>query len=127
MSCCSSNITDQTASEFSTQTGLSADRLAALLAQTPEYQEFARLGRQIRLDPEVQRLSMAIRRQQRYDPDPQGPSLAALVEELEDLPAVLVYRKAEAAIAGLLRSVDQVISAAAGVAFAPNAVKSGCG
>jgi cell fate (sporulation/competence/biofilm development) regulator YlbF (YheA/YmcA/DUF963 family) len=127
MDCCSSTGAAQIAPEFSPQIDQSADRLAALLAQTPEYQEFIRLARLIHLDPDVKRLSIEIRNRQMLYANPDSAPVEALQTELETLPAVLSYRKAEAAVKDLFRSVDQLISAATGVAFAPNAVKSGCG
>ena len=131
MDCCSSSSgatsATQMAPEFSPQIDQSADRLAALLAQTPEYLEFIRLARLIHLDPDVKRLSIEIRNRQMLYADPNSAPVEALQRELETLPAVLAYRKAEAAVRGLFHSVDQVISTGAAVAFAPNAVKSGCG
>ncbi len=131
MNCCSSSSgatgAAQIAPEFSPQIDQSADRLAALIGQTPEYQEFIRLARLIHLDPDVKRLSVEIRNRQMVYADPDGGPFEALQAELDSLPAILAYRKAEAAVKHLLHSVDQVISAAAGVDFAQNAVKSGCG
>ncbi len=105
----------------------SADRLAELLAQTPEYQELIRLARLIQLDPDVKRLTLELRKHQMHYADPQGASLEALEAELEALPAVQAYRTAEEAVKAVFRAVDRLISAGTGVAFAPNAVKSGCG
>lgn len=127
MDCCSSPSTAQIAPEASQPIDQSANRLAALLTQTPEYQEFIRLARLIRLDPDVKRLSIEIRDRQMYYAKPEGKSVEALEAELEELPAVQAYRKAESAIKTLLQSVDQLISSGAGVAFAANAIKSGCG
>ncbi len=131
MDCCSSSseatCAAQITSEFAPQIDQTADRLAALIAQTPEYQEFIRLARLIHLDPDVKRLSIEIRNHQMLYADPNGTPLEALQMELENLPAVLAYRKAEAGVKALFHSVDQVIGTAARVAFAPNAVKSGCG
>lgn len=124
MNCCSST---PVVPEFSVDIDHAADRLAALLAQAPEYQEFIRLARLIHLDPDVKRLSIQIRNRQTLYADPNSAPVETLQTELENLPAVLAYRKAEYAVKDLFHSVDQVISASAGVAFAPNAVKSGCG
>jgi len=124
MNCCSSA---PVVPEFSVDIEQAADRLAALLAQAPEYQEFIRLARLIHLDPDVKRLSIEIRNQQMLYADPNSAPVETLQTELETLPAVLAYRKAESAVKDLFHSVDQVISASSGVAFAPNAVKSGCG
>ncbi len=113
--------------QYSHQINQSADRLAELLTQTPEYQEFLRLARLIHLDPDVKRLTMEIRTRQMMYANPDSSPVEALEAELESLPAVQAYRKAEAAVKGLFRAVDRLVSAGAGVAFAPNAVQSGCG
>ncbi len=127
MDCCSSNSTAQTVFERSSSMDQSADRLADLLAQAPEYQEFVRIAQLINLDPDVERISMEIRKHQMAYANPYGASIETLQADLEALPAVQAYRKAEAAVKDLFHSVDQAISAQAGVAFAPNAVRSGCG
>lgn len=123
MACCSSTKTLEFASEIDS----SAGQLAALLAQAPEYQEFIRLAQLINLDPDVRRISGEIRNHQTFYADSVGKPVEVLQAELEALPAVQVYRKAEAAVRALFHAVDEVISAAAGVEFAPNAVQSGCG
>lgn len=124
MNCCSSA---PVVPEFSIDIEQAADRLAALLAQAPEYQEFIRLARLIHLDPDVKRLSIEIRNRQMLYADPNGAPVETLQTELETLPAVVAYRKAEMAVRSLFQSVDLMISTDAGVAFAPNAVTSGCG
>ena len=98
MDCCSSTGAAQIAPEFSLQINQSADQLAALLAQAPEYQEFTRLARLINLDPDVRRLSMEIRNRQRLYIDPEDVAVEALQTELESLPAVVTFRKAEAEV-----------------------------
>jgi cell fate (sporulation/competence/biofilm development) regulator YlbF (YheA/YmcA/DUF963 family) len=123
MACCSSNQT----LVLSSETDSSAEQLAGLLARAPEYQEFIRLAQLINLDPDVRRLSAEIRKHQTFYADSAGKPVEALQAELEALPAVQVYRKAEAAARALFHAVDEVISATAGVEFAPNAVQSGCG
>jgi cell fate (sporulation/competence/biofilm development) regulator YmcA (YheA/YmcA/DUF963 family) len=124
MECCSST---HTALEFSQETGPAADRLSTLFVQTPEFQEFTRLAHLINLDPDVKQILLEIRRQQMLYAEPQEKSAETLQAELESLPAVQAYRSAEAAVKNLIRAVDQTISAAAGVEFAPNALRSGCG
>lgn len=124
MDCCSSS---QAVSESSADIDQAADQLAVLLAQAPEYREFVRLAGLIHLDPDVRRISIEIRNYQTLGHNtPDGP-VEALQAELESLPAVQAFRRAQAAAKDLFHSVDQVISAEAGVVFAPNAVKSGCG
>ena len=123
MDCCSSTQT----LEFTPEIDQTANQLASLMVQAPEYQEFIRLARLINLDPDVRRISMEIHNRQMLYADANGKSIESLQAELETLPAVQAYRKAEAAVKDLFHSVDQVISAAAGVEFAPNALHSGCG
>ena len=113
--------------QYAPEIGQTAEQLASLLATTPEYQEFTRLASLIDLDPDVKRISMEIRRSQLVYGATLGKSRETLQAELEALPAVQTYHKAEAALKDLFRSVDQVISAGAGVVFAPNAQQSGCG
>jgi cell fate (sporulation/competence/biofilm development) regulator YmcA (YheA/YmcA/DUF963 family) len=123
MDCCSSTNTF----EYAPGIDRSADELASLLAQAPEYQEFVRLAQLIHLDPDVKRISIEIRSRQMFYVDAEDKSVEALEAELETLPAVQAYRKVESAVKDLFHSVDQVISAAAGVEFAPNALPSACG
>jgi cell fate (sporulation/competence/biofilm development) regulator YlbF (YheA/YmcA/DUF963 family) len=127
MDCCSSTNAASTALEYAQEIDQSADQLASLLAQAPEYQEFIRLAQLIHLDPDVKRISMKIRSRQTFYANAEGKSVEALQTELESLPAVQAYRKAEAAVKDLFHSVDQVISTAAGVEFAPNALPRACG
>jgi cell fate (sporulation/competence/biofilm development) regulator YmcA (YheA/YmcA/DUF963 family) len=126
MDCCSSNDT-QTTLDYAPEIDQSTDQLALLLMQTPEYQDFFRLAQSINLDPEVKRISKEIRSRQMVYADGEGTTVDTLQAELENLPAVQAYRAAEAAVRDLFHSVDQVISTAAGVAFAANAQPKACG
>ena len=127
MDCCSS--TKPTLTAFETNQGIdqAAEQLANLLEQAPEYQEFARLANLINLDPDVKRILLEIRNQRMMYRSTSEKSVETLQSELETLPAMQTYRKAESALKDLFHSVDQVISAAAGVEFAPNALNSACG
>jgi cell fate (sporulation/competence/biofilm development) regulator YlbF (YheA/YmcA/DUF963 family) len=98
-----------------------------LLAESSEYKEFVRIADEVNGSPEVQRILMQIRTQNRGYADQNNPAIQALQEQLEALEAVQAYRKAETDVRNLLRAVDETISAAAGVAFAANAVRSSCG
>ena len=113
--------------EYTAEIDQSAGQLASLLLQAREYQEFIRLAQSIDLEPDVKRIALEIRNSQMFYADAEGPSIEALQAEMEALPAVQAYRKAEAAVKSLFQAVDQVISAAAGVEFAPNALQSACG
>jgi cell fate (sporulation/competence/biofilm development) regulator YlbF (YheA/YmcA/DUF963 family) len=124
---CSS--TKPTLTAFETNQGIdqAAEALANLLEQAPEYQEFARLASLINLDPDVKRTLLEIRHRQMMYRSTSEKSVETLQSELETLPAMQAYHKAETALKDLFHSVDQVISAAAGVEFAPNALNSACG
>ncbi len=105
-----------------------AEHLAGLVVETLEYQEFVRLANEVNGLPEVQSILMKMQRLSgAYASYDQEDALQALHEELEALPAVQTYRAAERAVRDLLRAVDEAVSAAAGVEFAVNAVRSGCG
>lgn len=109
-----------------------AEKLACLLTDTVEFQNFVRLARAVRLDVEVNTLMERIR-------ESAGAPVAAIAgahdqpdqvdleDQLEMLPVVLEYRKAESAVRELFQAVDREVSAAAGVAFAENGKPSACG
>ena len=126
MDCCSSNDTDTTF-DYAPEIDQTTDQLANLLVQTPEYQDFFHLAQSINLDPEVKRITREIRNRQMVYADGEEKTIETLQTELENLAAVRAYRAAEAAVRDLFRSVDQVISAAAGVEFGANAKPKACG
>jgi len=126
MDCCSSSNPDTTL-DYAPAIDQYTDQLASLLSQTPEYQEFARLTQSLNLDPEVKRISKEIRNRQMVYAEGMGKTIQALQAELESLPTVQAYRAAESAVRDLFHSVDQVISAAAGVQFGANAQPKACG
>ncbi len=126
MDCCSSNDTDTTF-DYAPEIDQTTDQLANLLVQTPEYQDFFHLAQSINLDPEVKRITREIRNRQMVYADGEEKTIETLQTELENLAAVRAYRAAEAAVKDLFRSVDQVISAAAGVEFGANAKPKACG
>jgi cell fate (sporulation/competence/biofilm development) regulator YmcA (YheA/YmcA/DUF963 family) len=123
MDCCSS----PKSLEIEPEIDQLATQLAVLLAQTPEYQEYIRLASLINLDPDVRRVSKEIRNREMLATYAEDIKIDDLQVELESLPAVQVYRKTQAAVKDLFNSVDQVVSTAAGVEFAPNALPSSCG
>ena len=105
-----------------------AGQLANLIKQSEEYQELLRLGRLINLDPEVNRLIQEIRIKERaYSENDNESSIADLKQQLEALPAYVAYVQVENAARDLFQSVDRVISDHAGIGFALNAKRSGCG
>jgi cell fate (sporulation/competence/biofilm development) regulator YlbF (YheA/YmcA/DUF963 family) len=123
MDCCSS----PQALEYAPEIDQTADQLAVLLARTPEYQEFVRLAQLIHLDPNVKRISMEIRKSQMFYAVTEGKISPDLEAELDTLPAIQAYRKAERAVKELFHAVDWMISDSAGMEFASNAIHSGCG
>jgi len=108
--------------------GTLAGQLAKLLQQTVEFQELLRLVRLVNLDPDVSRLIRQIRSQESvYGADENGVTVEELQAQLEALPAYQTYVKAENAARDLFQTVDQAISAEAGLDFATNARRQGCG
>jgi cell fate (sporulation/competence/biofilm development) regulator YlbF (YheA/YmcA/DUF963 family) len=110
-----------------------AQSLGKLLAETSEYQAFLQALKDINHDLEVQKLSAKIREHDNAIQWGRGNILEhqgemeTLQMQLESLPLVQTYHNAERIFVHLCREIDQMISENAGVAFAPNARKSGCG
>lgn len=104
-----------------------AGDLADLLAAAPAYREFLRLAREVSADPEVTRLVGRIRDLHADYNQLAQESRAGLQAELEALPVMRDYRRAEEAANALFRAVEQVISSAAGIHFAEHARPAGCG
>jgi len=105
-----------------------AKRLANLLHQSDEFQELMRLGSLVHLDPEISSVLQQIRYQQtHYGKDEEDVSIDTLEAQLLKLPSYQAYLKAENNARVLFKNVDKVISEAAGVSFAENAKRQGCG
>jgi cell fate (sporulation/competence/biofilm development) regulator YlbF (YheA/YmcA/DUF963 family) len=103
-----------------------AEVLACLLTETEELQDFVRSARIVQLDREVNEILGLINGY--YDEDiAQSTSLLELEERLESLPVMKEYHQAEQSVRGIFTAVDQIISSAAGLAFAENAQPSACG
>jgi len=98
-----------------------ADYLADLLAQTLEVQELIRLAQDLKADPDVYRISLGIKDIKAAEGDNKQAILDDLLRQRESLPVVKEYRQAEMAARELFRSIDQIISQAAGLNFAENA------
>ena len=109
-----------------------AQTLGNLLRQTPEYEAFLKALKAVNSDLAIQRLSAQIRDHRsilQWGHDAEGQhaaELARLELEMEDLPAVKEYHRAEKEVVLLFCAVDEIISQEAGVAFAVNAQRSGC-
>lgn len=102
----------------------SARQLAHLLKDTPEMQRYLCASREMYLDPEVSQILSQIRRAQMFY---SSASMEDLQAKLEAQPAYQACQQAEAAVRELCQAVDQIISAAAGIEFAANAHRTGCG
>jgi cell fate (sporulation/competence/biofilm development) regulator YlbF (YheA/YmcA/DUF963 family) len=119
--------------EKRTDTEQAARELGELLLHTPEYEAFLKTLNLVNNDPEVQRISAEMHTHQnalRWSPKDSGEHNAALVRletELEALQIVQDYGLAEEAVCRMFAEVDAIISQAAGVPFAINAKRSGCG
>ncbi len=109
-----------------------ARALGALLAQLPEYQAFLEAIRAVNNDATVQKLSSQMRACQSAiqwgrDVVQNAAEMERLQAELESLPLVQAYRRAEEAARAIFLAVDEIISREAGVDFAANAKRSCCG
>lgn len=110
-----------------------ARALGELLSQTPEYRAFLEALKTVNNDLAIQKLSTEIRAHQttlQWGSDANGQHADEIVRvkrKMEDLPAMKTYRQAEREVSALFRAVDEIISQEAGVAFAVNAQRSGCG
>lgn len=109
-----------------------ARALGNLLAQLPEYRAFLEALKAVNNDPTVQKLSNQMRARQSAiqwgrDVVQNAAELERLQAELEAMPVVQAYRRAEEAARVLFLAVDEIISREAGVDFAANAKRSCCG
>jgi cell fate (sporulation/competence/biofilm development) regulator YmcA (YheA/YmcA/DUF963 family) len=122
-----------TNSELKTEADQAARELGELLLHTPEYQVFLKALSAVNNNPAVQKISAEMRSHQnalRWSPKNAGENeatLARLETELEMMPVVQDYRLAEEAVCRMFAEEDTIISQAAGVPFAANAKRSGCG
>ncbi|HWR67334.1 MAG TPA: YlbF family regulator [Bellilinea sp.] len=97
------------------------DRLADLLAETSEVRELVRAALELKNDPDLIRISLGIKDLKAAEGADKQPMMEALLREREALPAVKQFRRAEAVVRVLFTSVDEMISATAGLNFAENA------
>jgi cell fate (sporulation/competence/biofilm development) regulator YlbF (YheA/YmcA/DUF963 family) len=122
-----------TNSELKTSADHAARELGDLLLHTPEYTAFLKALNVLYSNPTAQKISAEIRSHKNALRWPAGEvsehevALARLETELEALPVFQDYHLAEAAVCRMFAEVDTIISKAAGVPFAANAKRSGCG
>lgn len=123
----------RTSTELKTEAEQAARELGELLLHTPEFESFMKALNTVNIDLEVQKISAEIHSHQnalRWSPKDSGVHEATLTRleiELEALQAVQEYRLAEEVVCRLFAEVDSIISQTAGVPFAANAKRSGCG
>jgi len=110
-----------------------AQALGRLLCDTPECQVHLKALQEVNHDAVVKRLLSEIREHETALKFGNGnhlehqSALTALEVQFEALPSVQAYRLAEKRAAQLFFAVNEVISREAGVDFAANAKRSGCG
>lgn len=110
-----------------------ARKLGNLLAQTAEYQEFIAALKAVNSNLIVQKLATEMRAHQtalHWGQDSEGQHAAELTRlelEMENQPVFQEYQQKERELKLLFQTVDQMISQEAGVDFAVNAQRSGCG
>jgi cell fate (sporulation/competence/biofilm development) regulator YlbF (YheA/YmcA/DUF963 family) len=119
--------------ELNTRADQAARELGELLLHTPEYQAFLKALNAANINPAVQKISAEMRSHQdalRWSLKNTGEheaELARLETEFETLTVIQDYRLTEEAVCRMFAEVDLIISQAAGVPFAANAKRSGCG
>ncbi len=110
-----------------------AQALAHLIKQTPLYGAFLQALHAVNNDSTIQTLSEQLRGHRtalQWGHDPEGlHAVEAMRLELQigDLPLVQDYRRLEREMSQLLRVVDEIVSQEAGIDFAVNAQRTGCG
>lgn len=105
--------------------------LGEAVVETPTYQNFLGALKAINNDPQIQEIAAQMRSHQRalqmgIDGHNHQAELARLQNELEALPIVQEYRKAEQETILLFRALDEFVSQAMGFPFARNARRNGC-
>ncbi|MCE1252488.1 MAG: YlbF family regulator [Anaerolineae bacterium] len=133
MGCCSSGCGDSCGGgcgpeSFNEEVDQAAENLAVLIEQSAEYQEFVRMAQTVNADEDVKRLILEIRSSQMVDGSVDGAGrLDQLQVELEALPVVQTYRRAEGTVKEMLQQVDAIVSQSSGISFAMNARVNSCG
>jgi cell fate (sporulation/competence/biofilm development) regulator YlbF (YheA/YmcA/DUF963 family) len=97
------------------------DRLADLLADTPEVRELIRAAQEVKNDPDVIRIARAIKDLKTAEGNDTPFLLETLRQEQERVIPVRQFRQAEANLRALFSGVDKIISSSAGLNFSENA------
>ncbi len=114
------------------QTLKAALRVGDGLKNHPIFQEFSTLVKKVNADAQVQELARQIHEHQAALQNGSGEAIShsremdRLEQQMNTLPMVQEYYRIEKETHELFLAVDEVISQAAGVAFAANAKRSGC-
>jgi cell fate (sporulation/competence/biofilm development) regulator YlbF (YheA/YmcA/DUF963 family) len=110
-----------------------AQTLGARLNTAPEMQAFVAAARALHADAAAQSVIRNIRERQAAlqwrlsNQADAAEALSRLEAELETMPVFQAYRQAEQSARHMLTEVDEIISRAAGVAFAANGRRGCCG
>lgn len=126
MDCATSGFLNRSPETTSHEVEDAVKSLADLICQTPEYQNYTRGLQLVNADPEVNRLTILLRKKQR-GLEPGGLSFEALQAQIEALSAVQAYWMAEARMKSLFQMIEELIGVEAGVDFAANALPRACG
>ena len=128
MGCCSNTNPFNSQVSIQPSTHAAVLNLAKLLEASPEYQHFMRLTNQIYSDSLASPLLHKLRVMQSayFRPD-DDQSVNQTLAELQALPVMQEYHAAEEQVKILFAGVDEIISQAAGLPFAENAIASGFG
>ena len=100
-----------------------AEKLACLLIDAQEFQNYVRLERAVTLDAQVGELNekiYALQMAYLTSTDEEGNTIDTLHARLEALPIMIEFRQAEKAARELFTAVDAIISEAAGIEFSAN-------
>ena len=128
MGCCSNTNSCNSHDSIDSSTYTAVINLARLMDDSPEYQHFKQLTQKIYSDPAASPLLRQLQMLQSayFRPDDDQAANQTLAE-LQALPVMKEYYAAEEQVKMLFGAVDGIISQAAGLPFAENAVASGFG
>lgn len=128
MDCSSCSQTPTFTDNVDDRTIQAAQQLAHVLEVSPEFQEYVRMVQIVNGDEQVTQFLRRIRSLRAYFSQDNGTdSLESLQEQMENLPVMKEYRRAEAQVRDLFLAVERAVSKAAGIDFSANVQASGCG
>lgn len=109
-----------------------AQALGERLRELPEFQAFLKALEAVNNDPAIQELAAQMRAHRpavqwgQGDRAQNAAELKRLEQELEALPLIKAYRRANGEVSRQFRIVNEIVGQEAGVEFAANARRSGC-